>query len=200
MTIGSLSSVWLGWTAIATGSAGLLALLFIILFFTIGQPFGTLNDIFIGITALLSGILAWMLYAQHHAQSPRYSLIALVLALAGAVVVAIGSTLVVSGKTGWYLAGLYTGFGNAFIGLWLLGLNLSAQQTHPWPQNLITFGVVVGAVMTLGLLTLPGLLKGIDTWGAAPWYVNYIGQVGGLGWLALYPIWCVLLGRAILAS
>lgn len=194
----TFSSVSLGWTAVATGIAGLLALVLIILFFTIGQPFGTLNDIFIGITAFLSGALAWMLYAQNHAQSPRFSLIALVLALAGAAVVAIGSYLVVSGKTGWYLAGLYMGFGNALIGLWLLWLNISAQQSHHWPQNLVVFGVIVGVIMVLGMLTLPGLLWGIDAWEAAPWYVNYIGQVGALGWLALYPIWVILLGRALL--
>jgi hypothetical protein len=43
-------------------------LIFIILFFIIGQPFGTLNDICIGLTAIFSGILAWMLFAKHHEQ------------------------------------------------------------------------------------------------------------------------------------
>ena len=54
MIMNTFSSVTIGWVAIAAGIAGLLGLVFIILFFTVGQPFGTLNDICIGLTAILS--------------------------------------------------------------------------------------------------------------------------------------------------
>ena len=55
----TFSSVSIGWVAIATGIAGLLGFIFIVLFFTVGQPFGTLNDIFIGLTAIMSLALVW---------------------------------------------------------------------------------------------------------------------------------------------
>jgi hypothetical protein len=41
-----------------------------------------------------------MLYSVHHNQSPHGSLVALIAALAGALVVAAGSVLVVSGASG----------------------------------------------------------------------------------------------------
>ncbi|HLC05108.1 MAG TPA: hypothetical protein VJK02_18905 [Anaerolineales bacterium] len=199
MTAGNLSSVSLGWVAIATGVTGLLGLAFIILFFTVGQPFGTLNDICIGLTAILSAILAWMVYAGHHAQLPLQSRVALMLAVFGAIVVVVGSVLVISGITGWYLAGLYMAAGNGLIGLWLLGLNYSALSGTPWSYGLAIFGLISGVIMALGLLTTPGILGGIDSQESASWIVNYVGQAGGLGWLVLYPIWCVLVGRVLVA-
>jgi len=197
MTASNFSSNAIGWTAVAAGVAGLLGLLFIVLFFTAGQPFGTLNDLCIGLAAILSGLLAWMLYPVHHATSPHLSLFALIAALAGALIVAAGSTLVISGLTGWFLAGLYMTAGNALIGLWLLALSYSARLSHPWPGGLAVFGLIAGAIMLVGLAAVPGIPRGIDAQDAAPWFVN-AGYLGGLGWLVLYPVWCILLGRAIL--
>ena len=196
MTTNNFPSTTLGSIVNVTGIVGLLALILIILFFTIGQPFGTLNDIAIGLAAISSGVLALMSYIQRGSSSPL-SLIALILALIGALVVVIGSVLVVSGKAGWYLAGLYMAAGNALIGVWLLEVNFSAQTNNSWPQGLVTFGLIVGFLMILGLFTVPGIFKRIDSWNAAPWYVNYIGQAGALGWLVLYPIWCILVGRSL---
>jgi len=198
MTVSNYSAITIGWVAIATGIVGLLGLVFIILFFTVGQPFGTLNDICIGLAAILSAVLAWMLYPGNHVQAPLLSQVALVVAFLGALVVVIGSVLVISGVTGWYLAGLYMTAGNAFIGSWLLALNYSALRNISFPYGLVIFGIISSVILVLGLMTIPGIFNGIDAWDAAPWYVNYIGQAGALGWLVLYPIWCVLIGRFIL--
>ena len=198
MTSINFSTELIGWMAIAAGIAGLCGLVFIILFFSIGQPFGTLNDICIAIAAILSGVLAWMLYPVHHAQSPLLSQLALIIALVGTLVVAVGSALVIFGVTGWFLAGLYMAAGNALIGLWLLGLNYSAQHGNSWPHSLVIFGLVIGAIMALGLVAVPGIFSGVDSQESASWIINYVGQAGGLGWLALYPIWCILLGRILL--
>lgn len=198
MTTSNFPSLTVGWVAIATGVAGLLALAFIILFFTVGQPFGTLNDICIGLTAILSVVLVWMLYPGHHAQSPLLNQVTLVIAILGALLVMVGSALAISGVKGWFLSGLYMAAGNAMIGLWLLGLNYSALRDNFLPHSLVIFGLISGVILALGLVTIPGIFRGIDTQEYELTIVNYLWWAGSLGYLALYPIWCILFGRTLL--
>src|SRR5215203_1629425 len=147
MTTSNLSTFSMGWVAIATGVAGALALAFLILFFTVGQPFGTFNDICLGVTAILSVVLAWMLYSQYHVQLPFWSRVALIIAWVGALVVTVGSVLVISGITGWYLASLYTAVGYALIAVCLFTLNYSALHGNAWSRELAIYGIVTGAIM-----------------------------------------------------
>jgi len=198
MPANNFSSVSIGWMAIATGIASILALVLIILFFTIGQPFGTLNDIFNGIAGILSGVLAWMLYTEYHAKSPLSDQVALIFALVGALVVVVGSILVIFQITGWVLAGLYTSAGNALIGLWLIAFCYSMQQSSTLPHNLVIFGLVCGVFMAVGLIVIPGIFAGTDTMESAPWYIN-IGYLGFLGTYILYPIWTFWLGQILLS-
>jgi hypothetical protein len=188
----------IGWVAIAVAGVSLLGAVFLGLLFVVGQPFGTLNDVLIAFAAVLSGLLAWMIYSGFRSPSPQIWPLALLAALAGAVIVTIGSVLVISGTTGWYLAGLFMMAGNALIGLWLLGISSFARGTGAWPNGLVILGVVAGAIMAVGLLTVPGIVRGIDAWEAAPWVVN-LGQVSALGWILVYPAWCFWLGRFLLS-
>lgn len=197
MTASSFSTSTAGWLAVATGAAGLAGLLFIILFFSVGQPFGTLNDVFIGLAAILTGILACVLYSAHRVESPQLSGFALAFALAGALVVLTGSVLVISGIKGWFLSGLYMTAGNALIGLWLAAVAYTALLNHSWPHGLAVVGLVAGLIMAVGLISVPGILRGVDTQASAPWYVN-VGYVGALGWMLLYPAWSIWLGRILM--
>ena len=198
MNTGNLSSITIGWMAIASGIACILAIALLTLFFTVGQPFGTLNDIFNGITGISILILAWMLYTEHHARSPLLSPLALMTALVGAIVVVIGSILVIFQITGWVLAGLYTGAGNALLGLWLAMFCYSMQRSNIIPDNLLVFGLVVGACMALGVFLVPGIFARIDSMESPPWYL-YLGFLEYLGVYFLYPIWAIWLGRFLLS-
>ena len=200
MLTNSLSSVLTGQVAIATGIAGLLGLVFIILFFTVGRPFGTLNDIFIGLTAILSAVLVWLLLPNFSA-APRFLAQALVfVALLGSLVVVVGSVLVISRITGWYLAGLYMAAGNALIGLWLIGLSWSALRADLMPQSLAIFGLITGLILALGLAAVPGIIQRLDPDAYSMSILNIIWGTSALGWLVLYPIWCILVGRLLLQN
>ena len=56
----------------------------------------------------------------------------------------------------------------------------------------------MGVTMALALATIVGILRGIDAQDAASCIVTSVGLVGGVGWVFLYPIWYIWLGRTLL--
>jgi hypothetical protein len=105
MTTGDFWNPLSGWVAIATGVSTILAVIFITLMFTVNMVFGIANDVFNSIIGISSAVLAWMLFAAHHAKSPLTSQIALALAILGAIFCIVGSVLVIYGFTGFVLPG-----------------------------------------------------------------------------------------------
>ena len=106
-----------------------------------------------------------------------------------------GSYLIISGEAGWFRAGVVSAVGAALLGVWLLALNrpCPAHLTPSW--RLSRLGRLAGAVMSLGLLAIPGWVSGVDDWAAAPWYVQ-VGMFGWLGTYVAYPAWCFHVSRA----
>ncbi|HSM72904.1 MAG TPA: hypothetical protein VK851_15300 [Anaerolineales bacterium] len=196
---GNFPSTTIGWMAIATGTAVVLAVVTITLFYTVNSIFGSINDAINGVAAILSAILAWMLYVQHHAKSPILGQVTLGLAVIGAAIMVVGSILILFNFTGWVLAGLYTGVGSALIGIWLIGFNYSMLNDGILPNNLVKFGLVTGAFMVFGLFALPGIFAGIDSLESVPWYLIAV-LPSGLGIYITYPIWCIWLGRVMLRT
>jgi hypothetical protein len=88
----------------------------LILFFTVGDYFGTFSDLCIASETILSALLAWMFYPAHRALSPRLSPFMLAAALVGSIVAFSGSAFVIFDVTGWFLAGLMNHFGYALLG------------------------------------------------------------------------------------
>jgi hypothetical protein len=197
MKINSSSTSSIGWVAVGTGIVVILAVIFLILMFTVSLSFGAFNDVLNGIAGIFSAVLAWIFYAEHRAEAPWMSQIALALAILGAIFSIIGSVLILYRFTDFFLAGLYSGLGNALIGVWLVIFCYSIQQSDALPHRLIVFGYFVGAFMALGLIGIPGILAGIDRMESMPGYL-YIASLGWLGTYLLYPIWIIWLGRNLL--
>jgi len=187
-----------GRVAYATGGAIILAMILLGIFFAVGEPFGTLNDTFNGISGILCGVLAWMLYSQHHAKSPSMSQMALAFALVGALIVAISAILIIFKFTGWVLAGWYSVTGYAFIGIWLSMFCYAMLNDLVLPRKLTVFGLIVGLLMVVGLPTVFGILNKVDSMDALPMILN-ISFVSYLGDL-LFPVWCLWLARVLVGK
>jgi len=197
MTISNFSATTIGWVAIVTGVSAILAIIFLTLMATANTSFGKVNDVFNAIIGISSAVLAWMLYAEHHAKSPLMSQIALTLAVVGAIFAIIGSVLIIYGFTDFVQAGWYTGVGYALIGLWLAAFCYSMLRGNALPHNLIIYGIVVGAFIVVGLIGIFGIFNGVDSMESMPWYL-YIAFFGYLGTYIMYPIWTIWLGRTLL--
>ena len=194
--------VMMGWNrvtraaqaATVAAAAGLVALVCIALFFTIGQPFGTLNDLAL---LVMTGAIAPMMLGSYELGGvtplwpARFSLAA-----------GIGACLVWAVVQAAMIAGLVTfdyetgGGTGAFlvenvalivIGLWLAGAPLLAG---PWlPTRPRWLGALSGVGFFLTGLGL--ILGGVDhplTW------------IGGIGYQVLFPIWAWLVAGVFRAK
>lgn len=183
-----------GTLAIAAGTAAVASAVSLGLLFTVGEPFGRVNDLANAVTGVLGGCLAWRMRDQlgDGLRTP-----ALAAATLGAAVTVAGSALVVSGTTGFLLAGLVSSVGFAGIGAWLVALSRDAGR-H-WPTGLRRLGFATGAAMAVGFLALPGIAQGIDDMATAPWWV-WIALLGWLGIYVAFPLWAFRLGTRDAAS
>jgi len=190
----SISGIASGWLAVITGATGIGALVTAVLAFVFGRTFGRVGDVLVTITTLLTAGLAMLLYPEFRAFDAQLASIAFGLALVGASTAAFGSLLAATGATTWFLAQLYVSCGFSLVGFWLLIMNASARSLNSFPNRAINIGILAGAVMVLGVAAIPGALARSASEHSAPWISRYIGRAGYLGWLVLYPLWCIWLG------
>lgn len=181
-----------GRIAVAIGSLTVATVISLVLFFVVGGPFGLLNDIGNALIGILSAFLALRLAA-----AIGTGMLGVGAAILGAVVTVIGSWLVITEATGFFLAGLVSSVGFALIGAWLLTLTWSPIGSMS--SGLNTLGRVAGVAMLFGLVALPGILTGIDEMGAVPPWL-WAFSISWLGIYILYPAWSLWLGRHVLRA
>jgi hypothetical protein len=181
-------------TAIAIAVAVPAAIILLVLYYTVGGPFGTLNDL----ANALAGVLSAVLAAQTAARF-RVPVAAVAGAGAGATLMVVGSWLVITGRTGWVLAGLVSVAGAAALGAWVVTVNVTAERAGKLSPPVARLGAASGTLMMLGILSVPDVLARVDTWEGLHWY----GMAGFVGWLGLYlgyPVWCALLSRTLVSD
>ena len=111
----------------------------------------------------------------------------------GGAITVVGSSLVISGTTGFFLAGLVSSVGFAGIGAWLVVINRSDVQAVEWPRRLRLLGVLAGALMLLGIVAAPGVPLRLDDMATAPGWI-WIAELGWLGIFVAYPAWAIWVG------
>jgi hypothetical protein len=178
--------------AIATGLVAIGSVVSLVLFYIFGPPIGTINDVGNALIGVLSAALALDLRRVT-------GWVATIAAWIGAAVTVVGSWLVISDTTGFFLAGLVSSVGFALIGGWLVALNRSTRLVTAADGSLRTLGTVAGAAMLAGIVAVPGIAMGIDDMSAVPPWL----WIFGLGWLGTYvllPAWSLWFGRSVSPS
>ena len=178
--------------AIVTGVVALASFASLFIFFAVGGVFGPLNDAGNGLTGILAAALAWRLGGGVAGRAGVW------LAVAGGLVTAIGSALILSGTTGFFLAGLVSSTGFGLVGAWLVAFS-RGPATVGWPRSMAALGTIAGALMLVGLVTAPGIAMGFDDMEAAPGWI-WIGFVGWLGAFIAFPAWAIWAGRSTLSG
>jgi hypothetical protein len=168
------------------GGAGLVALVTLGLFFLIGQPFGTINDLALVVMIGAIPILVLAFWELGGLTPTPLALVAQAGGWLAAVVWCVTQLLFVAGvveidcfapATGAYAA---ESVALIVIGLWVGGANLLAG---PWLSGLRWFGVVVGAgIVCYGIGTIVSGAEGT------------LVYVGAAAYLVFLPIWASMMG------
>jgi hypothetical protein len=171
-------------------AAGLVALVTISLFLTVGQPFGTINDLSLLVMTLAIGPLMVGFYelgGRAPLAAARFSLavgIAAVLAwsvIQAAMIAGLVTFDYDHAATGGFAA---EAIALVLIGAWLVGANgLAGDWLGTLPRWLGVVGGLGFIVFAAGLL-----LGGIN---------HQLTYLGGIGYQVLFPVWAYLLGRAL---
>ena len=162
----------------------------LLVFFVAGGPWGTVNDV----GNLLIGVASVSLALGLH---PRVgSVAAVVVAAGGAAVIGWGSWLVMSGQTGFVLAGLVASIGLGMIGVWLAAVAWSGMAGE-WPRAPRTLARAAAVLMIAGgAFAVPGALMGIDDYEAMPGWL-WAFSLAWIGAYLLYPAWAWWLSRRV---
>jgi hypothetical protein len=143
-----------------------------------------------------------MIYLDFRTKSTWFGPFLLIIGMIGSFIVLIGSafellntivghSLIIWFPLGQTLSIIVVGYG--FIGIWLLLLNYEARLHDTWSRRLGWLGIIVGAMMAIGLLAIPRIF--IPYVSLYHLIVPELGEiVGNLGWMFFYPIWCISFG------
>ncbi|MBI3751028.1 MAG: hypothetical protein HY263_05145 [Chloroflexi bacterium] len=168
--------------------AGGLALAAIALFFTVGEPFGTIND---ALGLVMIAALAPVMLAHYELGGvvplwpARLSLAGALLAVATWSLVQVAFVLRILNVNvnapaagGWELLAIL----QVVIGLWIAGASLLAGR---WLPPLVrTLGMIAG----VGVVVMSvGILRG--------GYSDMLTNVGGVGYQIVLPVWAWLLSH-----
>ncbi|GAA1126737.1 hypothetical protein GCM10009630_25710 [Kribbella jejuensis] len=178
--------------ALTHGIVGFATCLCLIIFYAGAAAFGPINDVGNAVLGLLTIPLARLLAANPGASSGARerggSRLAFAVAVVGAGVAVAGTVLVLTGITGFYLAGLWSSFGFSLIGAWLVATHWHRSSAHR------RAALAAGAVMMLGLIGVPGILMGLDDMDSAPDW-TFVAGISWAGTYLLFPSWSLRLAR-----
>ena len=168
-------------------SAGTTIITFLtgILFFSIGKPFGKINDISSIFQVLFMVPLALFFFRLTPTNYQVLGVIAITLGVSGMLISAFGQYLLVIGRIDFYKSQEYFPAGAA-IGLWLILISSITSNINQIPEILTWTGLISGSGY---LATMIGFL-----WGGQK---NILFNIGAVILGIFYPVWAIWLGLLI---
>lgn len=187
--------------AYANGILGALAVILIFIFFAVGEPFGTLNDI----TGLVWGLtLAPLTYVFFQRAVPRTpsATIAFGVGLIGCVAFVVLQLLLILRIITFVQQYAPLTLAYSLIGVWMILVSRAARRARSLARILAWFGIAIGAmwVLTSVLTWLGGPIPSDISALANPSKINPLLLFSFISFFFAYiaqPIWALWLGRVL---
>ena len=173
-----------GWSAYVSAAATIIGAVTLVIFFSVGDPFGIMNDISSVIIGLTGIVILFALYQLHRSIAPVMSLVAFVIGALAMLTAAVLQMLLVAIRMDFGVITTYM-FGVFGASLIIYGYLVLVNETLP--RALGWWGIVAG----LGyVLVVTGFIVSGPN--------HPLTYVGGLVSVIAYPTWAIWLGRVLL--
>jgi hypothetical protein len=176
-----------GWVAILSAAAGAGTMLTSVLFLSVGERFGRLNDAVSVLQMILGLPLAGALLVLTRPASPWLALVAAAVGAIGMAVAAVLQALLVASKVTFEQTIVPVLRAGAAVGVWLALANGLAISTRALPAGLAILGIAAGVGYVL-------VAVGFRLGGQQ----HPLGYAGGALALAGYAVWAFWLGLVFL--
>jgi hypothetical protein len=178
-----------GWSAYLHAVANIAGLVSLMLFFSAGQPFGTIDDCASVCFALLLIPLALTLHLLHRSLFPPLSLVVATIGILAMITAALLQVLLVAGVVHFEQTLGAVLAANGIIGVWVMSNGMLARAGSTLPGGLAWVSIVagIGLVPVIVGFWLGGQQHPLSTAG---------GLVASIGLL----IWAIWFGRLLLSG
>jgi hypothetical protein len=178
-----------GWAAHLSAAATLVTFVTGILFFTVGQPFGTIQDAASALQVLLMLPIAVVLYLLLRSHAPGLSLLGTVVGIAGMLVAGVLQALLVFRVVRFESTIRTVLAAGGAIGVWLVVTGALSLVSGTFPGGLAWSGIVARSGYIL--LVIGFWLGGQQ---------HPLFWAGSLAALIGYAVWAIWLGHAVLSG
>jgi hypothetical protein len=178
-----------GWSALASAIASIVGLVTLIMLFTLGQPWGTINDIASVVQALSILPVLLVLHRLYHRDAPTVSLAAFSMGVLGMLVAILFQTLLIIGVITFTQTAVISPLAFGLLGIPLMFYGNRAYVSGTLPRGLALLSLITGAGFV-------ALIAGVILGGQE----HPLTAIGGLIAAICYPIWATWFGRILLSG
>ncbi|NOH01433.1 MAG: hypothetical protein HND47_05375 [Chloroflexi bacterium] len=177
-----------GWSAYLSAVATILGAVTLVIFFSVGDPFGKINDVSSIVIALASIPMLLALHKLHRNVFYALSFGALIVGIAAMLIAGIVQTLFVFGVFQYEQTVYVSPLGFGLFGVAIAVYGYLARVGKIFPSALSVLGMLAG--IGYALVAFGFLLGGEN---------HLFSYVGGSIAVIAYPFWAIWLGRQLLS-
>jgi len=183
------SARFVTWCAFISAAMTIIGVVTLFVFFALGQPWGTINDL-TSITLALSGIpVVLTLYRLYRTYALGVSVIAVVIGVIALLTAAALQTLLVLKTIPYEQTAVNVPAAFGVFGLSLLIFAVLSRADQVQPRALTVWGIIAGIGY---IVVIIGILIGGQE--------HPLASIGGLLAVVGYPVWAVWFGRLLLSG
>ncbi|MDO8755114.1 MAG: hypothetical protein Q7J80_14545 [Anaerolineales bacterium] len=175
-----------GWSAYLSAIATIIGAVTLVIFFSIGDPFGKINDVCSVVIGLTAIVILFALYQLHRSAAPTISLIVFLVGALAMLTAAVVQTLLVVNGTNF---GMIVTIAFGIFGVSLIGFGVLTLVNQTLPRRLSWWGIAAGIGY---VLVITGFILGGEN--------HPLTYIGGALAVIAYPTWSIWLGRVFLSG